>query len=217
MAHQRMRAAWQSHSVSPEASLRETMTAIDRGRLGIALVVDADGRLLGTVTDGDSRRAILRGVALEAAVDLVMNRNFTAMGQDITVPSVLELMRAHSIKQIPVLDARGCVIGLYYLPDLVEPSLRPNWAVIMAGGEGRRLRPLTSETPKPMQWLKKQAKTIDNHKRSKTIRVITQTKTGHVTRAKGTSAMLRKKKRDMRGGEFPTHNFIVWECHPTRV
>jgi dTDP-glucose pyrophosphorylase len=126
------------------------MLAIDRGRLGIALVVDADGRLLGTVTDGDLRRAILRGVALDAAIDRVMNRDFTAVGRDATVSSVLELMRVRSIRQIPVLDAGGCMIALYFLPDLVEPSTRPNWAVIMAGGEGRRLRPLTEETPKPM-------------------------------------------------------------------
>ena len=150
MAHQRMRTEWQSLGVSPEASLRDTMLVIDHGRLGIALVVDADTCLLGTVTDGDLRRAMLRGVALDAVVSQVMNRNFTSVGQDATASGVLELMRAQSIKQVPVLDARGCVVGLYFLPDFIEPSLRPNWAVVMAGGEGRRLQPLTAETPKPM-------------------------------------------------------------------
>jgi len=150
IVHQRMRSEWQSLSVAPVASLRDAMLAIDRGRLGIALVVDADGHLLGTVTDGDLRRAILRGVPLDAAVDGMMSRAFTAVGQDATVSKVLELMRVRSIRQIPVLDAEGCMIGLYFLSDLVEPSTRPNWAVIMAGGEGRRLRPLTAEIPKPM-------------------------------------------------------------------
>lgn len=145
-----MRTNWRSFSISPEASLRDAMLAIDQGRLGIALVVDVNDRLLGTVTDGDLRRAILRGVTLDVKVNMVMNQNFIAVGKDISAHGVLELMRIHSIKQIPVLDAKGCVVGLYFLPDLVEPSLRPNWAVIMAGGEGSRLRPLTAKMPKSM-------------------------------------------------------------------
>lgn len=150
MIHQRMRSEWQPLSVPPEASLRDVMLTIDQGKLGIALVVDTNGRLVGTVTDGDLRRAFLHGVGLDAIVDLVMTRDFTAVSQDATAPGVLELMRIRSVKQVPVLDARGCIMGLYFLPDLVEASTRPNWAVIMAGGEGRRLRPLTAETPKPM-------------------------------------------------------------------
>jgi len=145
-----MRTEWRSIGIPPEASLREAMAAVDRGQFGIALVVDADGCLLGTVTDGDLRRALLRGVALDARADQVMNRAFVAVRQEVTDSDVLELMRAHSVRQIPVLDAEGRMAGLYFLPDLAEPSTRANWAVIMAGGEGRRLRPLTAETPKPM-------------------------------------------------------------------
>jgi dTDP-glucose pyrophosphorylase/CBS domain-containing protein len=147
---QRVRTDWQRISVLPEATLRDAMLAIDQGRIGIALVVDTEGRLLGTVTDGDLRRAILRRVDLDAAVSLVMNRNYTAANQDTTEASVLALMHGQSVKQVPLLDANGAMMGVYYLSDLVESSSRPNWAVIMAGGQGRRLRPLTAKTPKPM-------------------------------------------------------------------
>jgi dTDP-glucose pyrophosphorylase len=126
------------------------MRAIDRGLLGILLVVDTNERLLGTVTDGDIRRAILKGASLDDAIASIMNAAFTAVAPDVTVLGVLELMRTRCIRQVPVLDSIGRVVDLHYLPDLVDQAPRPNWAVIMAGGEGRRLRPWTQTTPKPM-------------------------------------------------------------------
>jgi dTDP-glucose pyrophosphorylase len=137
-------------SVAAHATVREAMLAIDRGRAGIALVVGPEGRLLGTVTDGDLRRAILRGVTLEQPVAPLMNAAFVSVGPDATRPAVLSLMRARSVRQVPVLDDRGVLVGLHSMPELVEPSPRPNWAVVMAGGEGKRLRPLTADVPKPM-------------------------------------------------------------------
>ncbi len=140
----------QRFTVSPDATLREGMLAIDRGRIGIVLVIDADGHLAGTVTDGDVRRGMLRGAALDDRLASIMNVAFAAVGPDATIPGILELMRSRQIKQVPVLDASGTVAGVYYLPELIEPAPRTNWAVIMAGGEGRRLRPWTDTTPKPM-------------------------------------------------------------------
>jgi dTDP-glucose pyrophosphorylase len=151
MIDQQGKRDWKILSLSPESTLRDAMVTIDQGHIGIALIVDDTDHLQGTVTDGDLRRAILRGVALDHSVSLVMNRNFVAGREEMSTANLLELMRIHSIKQVPLLDSNGRIVGIHNLSDLVEPlSLRPNWAVIMAGGEGHRLRPLTAGTPKPM-------------------------------------------------------------------
>ena len=90
--------------IAPNATLREAMQSVDQGRVGIVLVVDSSRRLLGTVTDGDTRRALLRGVELEAAVEQVMNRRFVAVGSEATESAILDLMRVRSIRQVPAVD-----------------------------------------------------------------------------------------------------------------
>ena len=138
--------------ISLGATLREALAVIDRGAMEIVLVVDGDGRLLGTATDGDFRRALLGGLTLETQVDQVMNRRCSSAETSTSTEEILQLMLARSIKQMPVLDSRGRVLGLYLLRDLVDlkPPVRPNWAVLMAGGRGQRLEPLTQTVPKPM-------------------------------------------------------------------
>ncbi len=146
----RMRTDWASCAVPADADLRAALGAIDRARMGLALVVDANSRLLGTITDGDMRRALLRGLTLDGVVRDVMNVHCSIASPADSVAAVLDVMQRKSIKQVPVVDADRTLLGVYFLPDLVGAVTRPNWAVIMAGGEGRRLRPLTAETPKPM-------------------------------------------------------------------
>ena len=136
--------------VSPASTLREAMACIDRNVKGIALVVDGRRRLLGVVTDGDIRRALLQGADLEARVAAHMQRRYTAIGSDAGRAEVLDLMRARSIEQIPVLAAGKKLVGLHSLRDIIGAVERPNWAVIMAGGQGIRLRPATEHIPKPM-------------------------------------------------------------------
>jgi dTDP-glucose pyrophosphorylase len=136
--------------VSPDSTLREAMTCIDRNIKGIALVVDGRRRLVGTVTDGDIRRALLRGAGLEAQVEAHMQRRFTSVGIDAGRAEVLDLMRARYIEQVPILDGAGKLVGLHTLHDIIGAEERPNWAVIMAGGQGIRLRPVTEHIPKPM-------------------------------------------------------------------
>lgn len=145
-----MRHDWQPLRVAPEASVKHTMAVIDQARLGIALVVDADDRLLGTVTDGDVRRAILRGVGLDAPVREVMATRFTVLEEGASDQDALETMQAHQVGQVPALDREGRVRGIFALPDLLAGETRPNWVVVMAGGQGQRLRPLTNDLPKPM-------------------------------------------------------------------
>jgi dTDP-glucose pyrophosphorylase/CBS domain-containing protein len=143
--------------VSPSQSLRELIACIDRGAKGIALVVDDDRHLIGTVTDGDVRRAILAGVSLELAVGSYLNgRPAASTRGPLTAPSgasdgeLIGLMNEASIRHIPILDAGGRVVGIGLLGDLVREYELPLRAVVMAGGFGKRLQPLTLEQPKPM-------------------------------------------------------------------
>ena len=133
------------------ATLRESLERITRNGKQIALVVDEDDRLLGLVTDGDLRKAILRGVSLEGKVDEVMNRHPVVGPAGLGREAAIALMRARTIRQLPLLDAERAVVDVLLLDELLAPPPPlPACAVIMAGGEGRRLQPLTEATPKPL-------------------------------------------------------------------
>lgn len=136
--------------VSPEASIREAIAIIDRGGAQIALVVGPQAVLQGTVTDGDVRRAIIAGHALDEAVHGIMNTHFSSVAQGQSREQVFTLMREKQLHQMPVLDAQKQVVGLHLLDELMNANLFPNWVVLMAGGMGQRLRPLTEKCPKPM-------------------------------------------------------------------
>jgi dTDP-glucose pyrophosphorylase len=136
--------------VSSNASLIDAMRIIDSGAAQIALVVDDQQRLLGTITDGDIRRGMLRGLPLDAPAEEVMNRRFRFVRTGENQATVLEMMRREALRQVPVLDAQARVVELLLLQELLEPSQLPNAVVIMAGGQGTRLRPHTANCPKPM-------------------------------------------------------------------
>jgi dTDP-glucose pyrophosphorylase len=133
------------------------MTCIDRNAKGIALVVDKERRLLGTVTDGDIRRAILAGVNFELPVsELLARKTGSRYPEPVTAPvgtdrpALLQLMQERSVRHVPLLDGAGRVVDLVTLDELLPDQVLPVQAVIMAGGFGKRLRPFTEETPKPM-------------------------------------------------------------------
>ncbi len=141
---------WHKVLIQRTATIRESIAVIDSGNLQIALVVDENRRLLGTVTDGDVRRAILRGHPMDGTVDGIMNRTPSTVAATDSAESVLVKMKQRQVAQIPVLDSEGRVVRLETLNDLIYAEVRPNTVVIMAGGLGSRLRPLTDDCPKPM-------------------------------------------------------------------
>lgn len=136
--------------VPATGTIRDAMVALDRGGAQIALATDDDDRLVGIATDGDIRRAILAGVDLDDPLVSALTRSFVSVPPGEGRANVLELMRARRIGAIPVLDPAGRTVGLHLLHQFLEPDERTNWAVIMAGGQGIRLRPLTESLPKPM-------------------------------------------------------------------
>jgi len=143
--------------VGPASTIRGVMSSLQQSGRGIALVVDGERRLLATITDGDLRTAVLRGVDLSRPItEVIRHHKQHPYERPITAPAratredLLRLMRRHSIRHVPLLDEEGRVRGLACESDLEGRSELPVTAVVMAGGYGRRLRPLTEEVPKPM-------------------------------------------------------------------
>jgi len=136
--------------VGPAMQILEAIKAIEAGSRQIALVVDDAQHLMGTVTDGDIRRGILRGIGLDQPVTAVMNSRPLTANLDQGRDAVLRLMRDREIHQIPLLDSGGRLVGLETLDELIRRDQVDVWVVLMAGGLGARLRPLTEKTPKPL-------------------------------------------------------------------
>jgi dTDP-glucose pyrophosphorylase len=141
---------WQKTLVGAEASIIEVIESLNNSACQICLVVDGGGRLLGTVTDGDIRRGILKGVKLDGPASQIMNASPLTVSSRDAAQQRLALMRAKRVHHLPVLDDAGVVIGVESESDLTSAAAIPNWAVLMVGGLGERLRPLTETVPKPL-------------------------------------------------------------------
>lgn len=142
--------SWKDTLLGPDTSLREALEIIDRTGSQIALVVDENRRLLGTLSDGDARRGLLKGLQLHDKVSAAMYRYPTCAGSDEDSHSILATMRRLGLHQIPIVDGDRVVVGLQVVDDYLTRPLRDQWVVVMAGGLGSRLQELTRDTPKPM-------------------------------------------------------------------
>ncbi len=141
---------WQQILVTQDVTIRDTLQIIDSSAMQIALVVDEENRLLGTVTDGDIRRGILKEIMLDEPVKRVMNPHPTVAKSFERRDIVLAVMKLKRLNHIPVIDDDGRVIQVETLQDLIQAEVKDNIVVLMAGGLGARLRPLTNECPKPL-------------------------------------------------------------------
>lgn len=143
--------------VTEDSSVRSVISCIDKNGKGIAIVLDADNHLIATVTDGDIRRAILAGLDVELPVRELLNRRTSISPHGpIVAPigtpdtTLLHIMAETTVRHIPLVDEDNRVVDVALLSELVKEFELPLRAVVMAGGFGTRLRPLTEELPKPM-------------------------------------------------------------------
>ena len=141
---------WTLALLENDRTIQKAAELLTANSLRIVLVVDKENRLLGTITDGDIRRALMAGSAMSSLATSVMQKNPIAVNQGDSRRKALQIMREKDLLHLPVLDAKGVVVGLETVRDLLFKEQRPNPVLLMAGGFGKRLYPLTREVPKPL-------------------------------------------------------------------
>ncbi|GAB6052560.1 nucleotidyltransferase family protein [Magnetospira thiophila] len=142
---------WRDTIVASGTPIQEAIRILDETAAQICLVVDGEDRLLGTVTDGDIRRGLLRAVQLSEPVERVMKRDFVASLASEDKSDRIKAMVSMKVHQLPIIDPRGRIVGLEILDKLVAQTVQhDNWVLLMAGGLGTRLHPLTHTKPKPL-------------------------------------------------------------------
>jgi dTDP-glucose pyrophosphorylase/CBS domain-containing protein len=144
---------WDQAVIGKTTSLRDAIKLIDQTGLQIALVVDENMKLEGTLTDGDIRRAILKGLDLLVAVTAVMNSNPIAVNESTDPQEILMLMRDKVLRHMPLVNDEYQVVGLTTFDQLVDKKVKDSPVIMMAGGLGTRLMPLTEYCPKPMLFI----------------------------------------------------------------
>lgn len=141
---------WQEALLSADSTVQQAIRNLDQVAIKIALVVNDQGQLQGTVSDGDIRRGLLKGLDLNSPIAAIIHHDALVVPPEMTNAMVMQLMIANKISQIPVVDEQHRVVGLHLWDEIISPPTRSNLMVIMAGGKGMRLRPFTENCPKPM-------------------------------------------------------------------
>ena len=141
---------WRDTIVKINTPIKVAIERLNKVGMKIALVLDDNYRLLGTISDGDFRRGILSGLSLEDTVEKIMNKNPRTVSEGAGRLEILKVMTDTKILQIPIIDENNFVIGLHLWNDISFQTRYSNIMVIMAGGKGSRLHPQTKNCPKPM-------------------------------------------------------------------
>jgi len=140
---------FQKYVIKANSTLLQTLTKLEDTKSKTILITNDDGILLGTATDGDIRRALVNGAKLESEIDLYMNTSPLVLQPESDIESIKSKMLRLGLFCLPIVDIYGKLIDVY-APDIGSVKLREEAVLIMAGGRGARLKPLTDSLPKPL-------------------------------------------------------------------
>ena len=141
---------WKQTIIKSSATLKHAVESLNKSALKIVLIVDEDNKFIGTIVDGDIRRALLRGLSLENNILQVVNKDSLTVNDKTASSDIYQLMKKNKIQQIPVINEKRKLVGLEVDDILRNEKSLDNDFIIMAGGRGKRLKPLTNRIPKPM-------------------------------------------------------------------
>ena len=141
---------WARTIISNTANIELAIKTLNYSSLKIVLVTDATGALIGTISDGDIRRGLLKGLDISSPIESIVHHDALVVPPNLNRDVVLQLMTANKIQQIPIVNEQMHVVGLHLWDEVSKHPVRSNLMVIMAGGKGTRLHPQTENCPKPM-------------------------------------------------------------------
>jgi dTDP-glucose pyrophosphorylase len=141
---------WRQAILPANATIGQAIRNLNENSIKIVLLANETGVFEGTISDGDIRRGLLKGLDLNSPLASIIHRNALVVPPELGPKFVMQLMLANKIQQIPVVDEQQHVIGLHLWDEITTPPTRPNLMVIMAGGMGKRLHPHTETCPKPL-------------------------------------------------------------------
>ena len=132
------------------ATIREAIDVLNKEKMRIVIIVDNDKKIEGTVTDGDIRRGLVQHLSINDVIKLIMHKNPTTANCNNSKHEILEKIKSKNLLSIPIVDNNNVVVGVETLQNLTKKQQYNNPIVIMAGGKGKRLMPLTEHSPKPL-------------------------------------------------------------------